>query len=44
MTGLGDMLRQSLDAGEPSVIVTLAETRGSTPREAGAHMLVLSTR
>lgn len=44
MTGLGDILRQSLDAGEPSVVVTLAETLGSTPRDAGVQMLVLSTQ
>ena len=31
-------------AGEPSVLVTLAGARGSTPREAGAKMLVLPTR
>lgn len=30
--------------GEPSVLVTVAGTRGSTPREAGAKMVVSSTQ
>lgn len=29
-----------LDRGEPAVLVSVAETRGSTPREAGAGMVV----
>lgn len=40
MIGLSEFLRRSLDAGEPSVLVTLASALGSTPREAGARMLV----
>ena len=38
-----DWLRALLDAqraGRPSVLVTVAATRGSVPREAGAHLLV----
>ena len=31
-------------AGEPAVLVTLADAKGSTPREAGAKMLVLPSR
>lgn len=33
-------LRDAQRAGRPSVLVTVAATRGSTPREAGAHLLV----
>ena len=33
-------LQRSLAAGEPAVLATVAETRGSTPRRAGARMLV----
>ena len=33
-------MRRSLDAGTPFVIATVAATRGSTPRRAGARMLV----
>ena len=40
MTQLSESLRRSLDAGTPSVLVTLTEALGSTPREAGARMLV----
>jgi xanthine dehydrogenase accessory factor len=34
----------AIAAAEPAVLVTLAEAKGSTPREAGAKMLVLGTR
>lgn len=40
MTPLAPTLRLWLGDGEPTVLVTLAEARGSTPREAGVHMLV----
>jgi xanthine dehydrogenase accessory factor len=33
-------LQRSLDEGAPAVIATVAATRGSTPRRAGARMLV----
>jgi xanthine dehydrogenase accessory factor len=33
-------LRAAQAAGEAAVLVTVAATRGSTPREAGAHLLV----
>jgi xanthine dehydrogenase accessory factor len=34
-------LRRALDKGEAAVLVTVAGARGSTPREAGAAMLVM---
>lgn len=41
MTGaLSAILRQWIGRGEPAVLVTVAAARGSTPREAGAAMLV----
>ena len=40
MTGLAETLRSWLVRGEAAVLVTIAATRGSTPREAGARMLV----
>jgi xanthine dehydrogenase accessory factor len=33
-------LQISLDGGKPAVIATVAATRGSTPRRAGARMLI----
>jgi xanthine dehydrogenase accessory factor len=33
-------LRRALEDGEPVVVATVAATRGSTPRRAGAKMLV----
>lgn len=39
LTALADWTR----AGEPCVLVTVAATRGSTPREAGAKMLINAT-
>lgn len=33
-------IRESLAAGEPRVLATVASTRGSTPRKAGASMLL----
>jgi xanthine dehydrogenase accessory protein XdhC len=44
MTGLAATLAQALAAGEPAVLVTVAEALGSTPREAGARMLVSARR
>lgn len=37
---LGQFLSRALEAGEPAILVTIAEAWGSTPREAGAAMLV----
>lgn len=37
---LAAALRAALAAGDPAVLVTVTEVRGSTPREAGAAMLV----
>ena len=33
-------LQASLDIGKPAVVATVAATRGSTPRRAGARMLI----
>ena len=33
-------IRQALDSGENVVLATVAATRGSTPRRAGARMLI----
>jgi len=35
-----DAIEQALDAGAPLVVATVASTRGSTPRKAGARMAV----
>lgn len=35
-----DAALEAITAGEPAVLVTVAEAKGSTPREAGAKMLV----
>ncbi len=40
MNEVFDELRRSLDDGQPVVLATVAATRGSTPRRAGARMLV----
>jgi xanthine dehydrogenase accessory factor len=40
MTGVAQALVRVLAAGEPAVLVTVAAALGSTPREAGARMLV----
>ncbi|MEI9984292.1 MAG: xanthine dehydrogenase accessory protein XdhC [Aliidongia sp.] len=40
MTSLAETLSAWLGRGEPAVLVTVAATRGSTPREAGTRMLV----
>ncbi|MBB3997358.1 xanthine dehydrogenase accessory protein XdhC [Aureimonas pseudogalii] len=37
-------LRAALEAGEPAILVTVAKARGSTPREAGAAMVVTAAR
>jgi xanthine dehydrogenase accessory protein XdhC len=44
MTGVAPALSQALAAGEPAVLVTVASALGSTPREAGARMLVQARR
>ncbi len=33
-------LRESLATGQPRVLATVSDTRGSTPRKAGAQMLL----
>ncbi len=33
-------IREAIEAGERRVLATVADTRGSTPRKAGAHMLL----
>jgi xanthine/CO dehydrogenase XdhC/CoxF family maturation factor len=38
-----DALNEAARAGEPSVLITVVEARGSTPREAGSKMLVTRT-
>lgn len=40
MTVLAKFLRHALAAGKPAVLVTVTGAKGSTPREAGAAMLV----
>lgn len=40
MAGLSSLVRQTLDKGAPAVLVTITRAFGSTPREAGAAMLV----
>jgi xanthine dehydrogenase accessory factor len=40
MTDLAPALRAMLQRGEPAALVTVANARGSTPREPGARMLV----
>ena len=40
MIGVAEKLRLALVAGEQTVLVTVANALGSTPREAGARMLV----
>jgi xanthine/CO dehydrogenase XdhC/CoxF family maturation factor len=40
---MSDMLhevREALDSGEPAALATIVRTRGSTPREVGARMVV----
>jgi xanthine dehydrogenase accessory protein XdhC len=44
MTGVAHALGRALAAGEPAVLVTVAAALGSTPREAGARMLVQARR
>ncbi len=33
-------IREAIEAGDRRVLATVAHTRGSTPRKAGAHMLL----
>ncbi len=40
MDELFQELQASLSAGDPLVLATVADTRGSTPRRAGARMLI----
>lgn len=40
MDELFQELQTTLSAGKPVVLATVAETRGSTPRRAGARMLI----
>ena len=39
-----DTLVQLRDAGQAAVVVTVASTKGSAPREAGTKMIVISVR
>ncbi|MCF1504662.1 xanthine dehydrogenase accessory protein XdhC [Afifella sp. H1R] len=43
MSGLGQKMRAALDEGRPAILVEVDEAKGSTPREAGAAMLVTET-
>jgi len=40
MSGLAAVLREVLARAEPAVVVSVAEVKGSAPREAGTHMIV----
>ncbi|MDQ0324972.1 xanthine dehydrogenase accessory factor [Rhodopseudomonas julia] len=40
MSGLGPKMRAALDEGRPAILVEVDEAKGSTPRDAGAAMLV----
>ena len=40
VTPLSTLMRECLDAGLPAVLVRVSAAKGSTPREAGAAMLV----
>ena len=40
MNEVFDELRRAFEDGRPVVLATVADTRGSTPRRAGARMLV----
>ena|SRR5947209_5825205 len=40
MTEMYDELRALLDAGRPAAVATIVRTRGSTPREVGARMII----
>jgi xanthine dehydrogenase accessory factor len=43
MSALSQHLGEALAAGEPAALVRITDTSGSTPREAGAAMLVTAT-
>ncbi|MCT8267181.1 xanthine dehydrogenase accessory protein XdhC [Afifella sp. JA880] len=43
MSGLGQKMRAALDEGRPAILVEVGKAKGSTPREAGAAMLVTET-
>jgi xanthine dehydrogenase accessory factor len=40
MTGLATLLHELLAHGEPAVVLSVAEVKGSAPRGAGTHMIV----
>ena len=40
MADMLDELKQVLDSGERAAVATIVRTRGSTPREVGARMIV----
>ena len=44
MSGLAPILRLLLQGAEPAVLVSVAEVKGSAPREAGTHMIVTAER
>jgi xanthine dehydrogenase accessory protein XdhC len=44
MTHVAHILRELLARAEPAVVVSVAATKGSAPREAGTRMIVTATR
>lgn len=40
MTDMLDEIKQVVDSGERAAVATIVRTRGSTPREVGARMVV----
>jgi xanthine dehydrogenase accessory factor/xanthine dehydrogenase large subunit len=44
VTALAHILRDLLARAEPAVVVSVAATKGSAPREAGTHMIVTANR
>jgi xanthine dehydrogenase accessory factor len=44
MSGLAPILRSLLARAEPAVMVSVAEVKGSAPREAGTHMIVTGAK
>ena len=43
MSALAAILRAWLAQGEPAVVVSVSQVKGSAPREAGTHMIVTAT-
>jgi xanthine/CO dehydrogenase XdhC/CoxF family maturation factor len=40
MTALYDEMRKLVERGEPAAVATIIRTKGSTPREVGARMVI----